>query len=167
MLLIPFSLGIVTWVRVQYCIAVFASTEHFNKGGIWSKLKAGEALTLHAKLKELFITSNTYTVAPSMTSKTILQSATPCCSFMTVGIVQTILFGPHYHVTSTERCWNRDWPFSTNMTTTHAAKGLSVFSCSQMKTLFKVPVGPQIPCRPSVLIFKSCLFMSSQCSMLD
>lgn len=94
MLLIPFSLGIVTWVRVQYCIAVFASTEHFNKGGIWSKLKAGEALTLHAKLKELFITSNTYTVAPSMTSKTILQSATPCSSFMTVGIVQNHFVWP-------------------------------------------------------------------------
>lgn len=57
--LISFPRCTVTWVRVQYCMAVFAWAEHFNKTGIWSKVEAGGAVLDTRKAeKQLFITSN-------------------------------------------------------------------------------------------------------------
>lgn len=63
--LIWFPRCTVTWVWVQYCMAVFAWAEHFNKTGIWSKVKAGGAVLAARKAeKQLFITSDRSAAVP-------------------------------------------------------------------------------------------------------
>lgn len=63
--LISFPRCTVTWVRVQYCVALFAWAERFNKTGIWSKVKAGGAVLAARKAeKQLLITSNRRAAVP-------------------------------------------------------------------------------------------------------